>query len=73
MGKVNAQVAQLKIVARGRVEADGSSRYFVAGKDRFLLVESAAVPTGKTLSITATADDAKQPLQLKILESKPLP
>jgi len=72
VAQVGARVAQLQIVARGRVEADGSKRYFVAGKDRFLLADSVSIPEGKPVSITGTVDDSVTPFKLKIVESRPV-
>jgi hypothetical protein len=73
VAQVEAKIVLLQIVASGRIEKQGSTSYFVAGKDRFLLTnpESApAGPAGELLSITGTVDDPASPYKLKLIESK---
>ena len=72
VAQVDADVVELQITARGRIEVQGSSRFFVAGKDRFLLTNSDSIPAGAALSITGTVDDSQKPYKLKIVQSKPL-
>lgn len=69
--QAGATVVELQIVARGRAEVDRSKRYFVAGRNRFSLIDSGALPMGKTVSVTGTLDDSATPFKLKILESRP--
>jgi len=71
VAKVAAKIVQLQIVARGRLEADGSNHYFVAGKDRFLLTGVTLPPADKSVSITGTVDDSAKPFKLKIVGSSP--
>ena len=68
VGKVEARVVELQIVALGKVQAQGSDRYFIAGKDRFLLTDSPKVPLDTMLSVTGTADDSAKPIKLKIVQ-----
>ena len=68
--QVDAEIVLLQIVARGRIERQGSNSYFVAGKDRFLLTNSESTPAGESLSITGTVDDSASPYKLKLIESK---
>ena len=73
VAQVDAKVVLLQIVARGRIERQGSDSYFVAGKDHFLLTNSASAPAGpagELLSITGTVDDSASPYKLKLIESK---
>jgi hypothetical protein len=67
---VDAEIVLLQIVARGRIEGQGSNRYFVAGKDRFLLTNPDSAPAGELLSITGTVDDSESPYKLKLIEAK---
>jgi hypothetical protein len=40
VAKADVKVVRFRIVARGRVYEEGGKRFFVAGKDKFLLVAS---------------------------------
>jgi len=71
VAKVEAEVVLFQIVVRGRIQAEGTNRYFLAGKDRFLLVDSAAVPSETPVTITGTVDDSAKPFKLKIVPSPP--
>src|SRR3972149_202253 len=44
VGKAEVDVVRFQIQARGRVQVEGTKQFFVAGKDRFLLVNSSALP-----------------------------
>jgi len=67
----------VQIVARGRIVEEGSKHFFVAGEDRFLLIEPPAsappLPAGSdtVLSVVASVDDTADPIRLKIVQSKP--
>src|SRR2546425_6012006 len=40
VGKAGVEVVRFRIIARGRVHEEGGKRFFVASKDKFLLVAS---------------------------------
>jgi hypothetical protein len=68
-------VVQLQINARGRVQEQGGKRFFVAGKNKFVLAaagNAAGVPVGTPVSIEATLNDGLSPMEVKILNFKPL-
>ena len=74
--KTEVGVAQFQIGAKGRVQEQGGKRFFLAGKDKFLLVSapnSPAVPAGSTVSIEGVVDDRPNPMELKVMTVKPLP
>ena len=77
VAKAEVSVVQFHIQARGRVQVEGAKRFFVAGKDRFLLVSSSKVaadkmPADTPLLVGGDIDDAASPLQLRVTEFKPL-
>jgi copper chaperone CopZ len=66
-------VVQFQISARGRVQEQGGKRFFVAGKDRFVLAAAAnAIPLDTPVLIEGILDDRLNPMELKILNFKPL-
>jgi len=69
-------VEQFQVSARGRVQEQGGKRFFVAGKTKFVLAanaNAAAIPPGIPVSIEAILNDHLAPMELKILNFKPLP
>ena len=70
VAKAEVEVLRFQIAARGRVFEDGGKRFFVAGKDKFLLVASPKIPSAEAVLIEGTVDDSSQPLQLKVLQFK---
>ena len=68
----------IQIVARGRVMEEGTKHFFIAGEDRFALIEPPATSpplpaaSDKELSIIASVDDSADPIRLKIVQSKPI-
>ena len=70
VAKADVEVVRFRITARGRVHEEGGKRFFVAGKDKFLLVASPKIPSAESISIEGTVDDSAQPLQLKVLQFK---
>ena len=70
--KAEVAVVRFLIVARGHVHEEGGKRFFVAGKDKFLLAASPKIPSEGTISIEGTVDDSAEPLQLQISQFKPL-
>jgi len=73
--KTEVGVAQFQIGARGRVQEQGGKQFFVAGKDKFLLVpvpNSPKIPIGSTISIEGIVDDHPSPMELKVMTFKTL-
>ena len=62
------------IIAPFRQESDqGGKRFFVAGKSRFAMAAAAnAPPTGTPVSNDAILNDGVIPMEVKILNFKPL-
>ena len=73
--KTEVGVVQMQISARGRVQEQGAKRFFLAGKDKFLLVPSPAspkIPSDTPVSIEGIVNDHTDPMQLRVLTFKPL-
>jgi hypothetical protein len=65
-------VVRFHVSARGRVQEEGNQRFFVAGKDRFLLVDSPQVPVDVPIGIMGVVNDSVTPLAIQIDDFKPL-
>ncbi|MBI4464597.1 MAG: hypothetical protein HY647_07825 [Acidobacteria bacterium] len=67
----------IQVVARGRIVEEDSKHFFVAGEDRFLLIEpQASAPplpaaSDTVLMVVASVDDSGDPIKLKVVQSKP--
>ena len=72
VAKADVEVVRFRIAARGRVYEEGGKRFFVSGKDKFLLVASPKISSEGPVSIEGTVDDSAEPLQLKVLQFKPV-
>jgi len=72
VGKAEVDVVRFQIQARGRVSVEGNKRFLVAGKNRFLLVNSPPMPTGTLLLVGGDVKDGVSPLELRVKEFKPL-
>jgi hypothetical protein len=73
--KTEVGVTQFQIGARGRVEEQAGKRFFVAGKDRFVLVpapNSPKVPAGGPISVEGVVNDQSNPMELKVMTFKPI-
>src|SRR5262245_20263821 len=70
VAKAEVEVLRVQIAGQSRVFEDGGKRFFVAGKDKCLLVASPKIPSAEPVSIEGTVDDSSQPLQLKVLQFK---
>ena len=70
--RVFIEVFQVR--ARGQVQEQDGKRFFVAGKDRFVLAASAPgapkVPSGTPVVIEAVLDDQLDPMELTVLTFK---
>ncbi len=71
VAQAHVKVLRFQIDAKGQVRTEGSQRYFIAGKNRFLVKTSPTLPTGVPLAILGVVNDAADPLELEIQESKP--
>jgi hypothetical protein len=75
--KIDGVFLVIQVSARGRVVEEGKKHFFVAGPDRFLLIEpiGSAPPlppvSEKILSVIGNVDDSGEMVQLKILQAKP--
>lgn len=73
VGQASVSVVQFHILARGRVFVEGNKPFFVAGKNRFLLVNSPKLPSETLLLVGGDIKkDGVTPLELKVNEFKPL-
>ena len=73
--RTDVGVLQFQITARGRVLEQGSQRFFVAGRDRFLLAAAADAPQpprGSPVLIEAMLNDLVDPMELKVMTVKPI-
>jgi hypothetical protein len=71
--KTDVSVTQMQISARGRVQEQAGKRYFVAGKDKFLLVTAAnspQVPAETPITIEAVVNDRATPMEVRIMTFK---
>jgi hypothetical protein len=71
VAEAEVEVVRFRISARGRVDEEKGERFFVAGKEKFLLVADSKVPFEGPVSIEGIVDDSAAPLRLKVLQSKP--
>ena len=72
VAQAEVEVVRFRITARGRIHEESGKRFFVAGKDKFLLVASPKIPTEGVVSIDGDVDDFTEPLQLKVWQFKSL-
>src|SRR5712691_10239100 len=73
--KTDVTVTQMQISARGRVQEQAGKRFFIAGKDKFLLVSAAnttQLPSDTPVMIEAVVNDKTDPMELRIMTFKPL-
>ena len=63
-------VVQFQISVRGRVQEQGGKRYFMAGKDRFVLAGSSTIPLDTPVLVEAILNDRLDPMEVKILTFK---
>jgi copper chaperone CopZ len=68
----DVEVVRFHVSARGLVKEKGSERFFVAGQDRFLVVDSPQVPVGVRIGIMGAVNDSTTPMEIKIDDFKPL-
>ena len=67
-GYTSVTVLRFQIQARGLLQVRGDQQFFVAGKDRFLLVNPPKMPDDRTLFIDGEVlNDASEPMELKVI------
>ena len=73
VGQTSVSVVRFQIQARGRVQAQGGKQFFLAGKDRFLLVNPPKMPADQTLLIGGEIlKDTVTPMELKVVDFRPV-
>jgi hypothetical protein len=70
VGAADVEVVRFHISGRGHVEEEETQRFFVAGKDRFMLVDSPPMPVDTPIGIMGVVDDSTNPIQLKVDDYK---
>src|SRR5437870_2474657 len=73
--KTDVGVNQMQISARGRVQEQAGKRFFIAGKDKFLLVTAAnspQVPANTPVAVEAVVNDRVDPMELRVMTVKPI-
>jgi hypothetical protein len=68
-------VVEFQISARGRVEAKDGKKFFRAGKDMFALAaipNAPTIPSNTPVIIEGILDDRSKPMEVKVLNFKPL-
>ena len=66
----------IQLVARGHVVEEGEKHFFMAGEDKFLVIEPGAsgnpLPAAnEDVSVVASLDDSSDPLRIKIVQTLP--
>ena len=75
LGKTDATITSMQISARGRVQEQAGKQFFIAGKDKFILVSapnSPQVPKDTPVLIEAVVNDRATPMELKVMTVKAL-
>ena len=68
-------VTQFQISARGRIQKQGDNRIFIAGQQTFAVfeaIDSPDVPLNTLVEIEGIVFDGKTPMEVKILNFKPV-
>src|SRR5947208_8104868 len=72
--KTDVGVLQFQISARGRVQEQGGTRFFVAGRERFVLTaapDAPPLPYDTPVLIEGLLNDQADPMQLRVMTVKP--
>ena len=72
--KTDVTVTQFQISAQGRVQEQAGKRFFIAGKDKFVLAADAKtsqLPVDSPITIEAIVNDRAAPMELHIMTFKP--
>ena len=73
--KTDVTVTQMQISAQGRIQEQAGKRFFVAGKDKFVLITAAnspQVPIDTPVSVEGVVNDRVAPMELRIMTFKPI-
>jgi cation transport ATPase len=73
--KTEVGVTQFQVSARGRVQDQAGKKYFIAGKDKFVLISgsnSVQIPLNTPVSIEAVVNDRVDPMELRVMTFKPV-
>jgi hypothetical protein len=73
--KTEVGVTQFQVSARGHVQDQAGKRFFIAGKDKFVLISgsnSAQIPLNTAVSIEAVVNDHVDPMELRVMTFKPV-
>lgn len=66
------KVTRFHVSARGEVKEQDGKKFFVAGKDRFLIQNPGDIPTDATIGVMGVVNDSETPYELHIDDYKPL-
>ena len=72
--KTDVTVTQFQISAQGRVQEQAGKRFFIAGKDKFVLAadtKTSQLPVDSPITIEAIVNDRATPMELRIMTFKP--
>jgi copper chaperone CopZ len=75
LGKTDATIVQIQISARGRAQEQAGKQFFIAGKDKFVIVSapnSPQVPKDIPVLIEGVVNDRVAPMELRVMTVKPL-
>src|SRR5262249_29661947 len=70
LGKTDVGITQLQISARGIMREEGGKRFFIAGKDKFIVTSapnSPPVPVNTSISVEAVVNDRAEPMEIRIM------
>ena len=68
VGYASVSILRFQIQARGRLQVQGDKQFFIAGKDRFLLINPPKMPDDQTLFIGGEIlDDTADLMELKVV------
>ena len=72
--KTEVGVTQLQISARGRVQDQAGKRFFIAGKDKFVLISGSnttQIPPNASVAVEGIVNDRVDPMELRVMTFKP--
>jgi hypothetical protein len=68
VGHASVTIRRFHIQARGRLRPRGDQQIFIAGRDRFLLVNPPTMPDDKMLLVNGEIlNDTTDPMELKVI------
>ena len=73
--KTEVGVTQFQVSAKGHVQDQAGKRFFIAGKDKFVLISgsnSTQIPLNTPVSIEAVVNDRADPMELRVMTFKPV-